>query len=213
MKLSSCYRIGKKARVGRATAPIPSQKAHGRLRRLSKQRFQRAFMPQCGRLRSMGVCGFEPTDPPPQKIARDNERRASQSGSRRPHASYCSRSRLGRGPGDAPRRDRNSIVSSAHPPIGWAADLKLGAVPSSPWRTKPSCRREKFPGRMSESGSRSNARAAIMVNVPIWSLFQALRQGPFQHADCFSWRERGKLCGVARRNEEEIRRDRPFRGQ
>jgi hypothetical protein len=31
-------------------------------------RFQRAFMPQCGRLRAMGVCGFEPTDPPPQKI-------------------------------------------------------------------------------------------------------------------------------------------------
>jgi hypothetical protein len=25
-------------------------------------------MPQCGWLRSMGVCGFEPRDPPPQKI-------------------------------------------------------------------------------------------------------------------------------------------------
>jgi hypothetical protein len=25
-------------------------------------------MPQCGWLRSMGVCGFEPGDPPPQKI-------------------------------------------------------------------------------------------------------------------------------------------------
>ncbi len=32
-------------------------------------------MPQCGGLRSMGVCGFEPTDPPPQKRER-NERRA-----------------------------------------------------------------------------------------------------------------------------------------
>jgi hypothetical protein len=30
-------------------------KAHGRFRRLSKQRFQRAFMPQRGRLRLMGV--------------------------------------------------------------------------------------------------------------------------------------------------------------
>jgi Cytochrome C oxidase subunit II, periplasmic domain len=43
-------------------------KAHGPLRGLSKQRFQRAFMPQCGRLRSISVCGLEPTDPPPQKI-------------------------------------------------------------------------------------------------------------------------------------------------
>jgi len=51
-----------------AKAPIPSHKAHGRLRGLSKQRFQRAFMPQCGRLRSMRVCGFEPTDPSPRKI-------------------------------------------------------------------------------------------------------------------------------------------------
>jgi hypothetical protein len=25
-------------------------------------------MPQCGRLRAMGVCGFEPTGPPPQEI-------------------------------------------------------------------------------------------------------------------------------------------------
>jgi hypothetical protein len=52
-----------------ATAPIPSHKAHGRLRGLSKQRIQRAFMPQCGRLRAISVCGLEPTDPPPQKIA------------------------------------------------------------------------------------------------------------------------------------------------
>ena len=34
----------------------------------SKRRLQRAFMPQCGRLRSMGVCGLEPTDPPPHRI-------------------------------------------------------------------------------------------------------------------------------------------------
>jgi Cytochrome C oxidase subunit II, transmembrane domain len=26
-------------------------------------------MPQCGRLRTISVCGLEPTDPPPQKIA------------------------------------------------------------------------------------------------------------------------------------------------
>jgi len=26
-------------------------------------------MPQCGRLRAISVCGLEPTDPPPQKIA------------------------------------------------------------------------------------------------------------------------------------------------
>ena len=54
-----------------ATAPIPSHKVHGRLRGLSKQRFQRAFMPQCGRLRAISVCGLEPTDPPPQKIAEE----------------------------------------------------------------------------------------------------------------------------------------------
>jgi hypothetical protein len=45
----------------------PSHKAHGRLRGLFKQGFQRAFMPQRGRLRSRGVCGFEPTDPPPAR--------------------------------------------------------------------------------------------------------------------------------------------------
>jgi hypothetical protein len=53
------------------TAPIPPHKAPGRLGGLSKQCFQRAFMPQCGRLRAMGVCGFEPTDPPPQMIEED----------------------------------------------------------------------------------------------------------------------------------------------
>ena len=73
------------------------------------------------------------------------------------------------------------------------------------------------PGRMNELESRPNARACIMVNGPIGSMFQALRQGPFQFADCFSWRERGKLCGGARRNAEEVRsgkpRTRSFRGQ
>jgi hypothetical protein len=52
----------------RRDTPIPSHKAHNLLRDRSKQRFQRAFMPQGGRLRSMGVCGLEPTDPPPQEI-------------------------------------------------------------------------------------------------------------------------------------------------
>jgi hypothetical protein len=28
-------------------------------------------MPQCGRLRAISVCGLEPTDPPPQKIAEE----------------------------------------------------------------------------------------------------------------------------------------------
>lgn len=188
-------------------------------------------MPQCGRLRAISVCGLEPADPPPQKIAEEMKDPPANP-ARRHHASYRARSRLDRGPGDGPRRDRNSIVSSAHPPIGcaaggndhegerkqrfWtysypqdqggglecdsgmikAADLKLGDFPSSPWRTNPSWRETR--GRL------------------IWSMFQASRQRLFQNADCFSWRERGKLCGVARRNKEQRRgrpRDRPFRGR
>jgi hypothetical protein len=31
-------------------------------------------MPQGGRLRSMGVCGLEPTDPPPQEIEEEMKR-------------------------------------------------------------------------------------------------------------------------------------------
>ncbi len=65
---SAKKRIVKFPQSQRREAPIPSHKAHVRLRGLSKQRFQRAFMPQCGRLRSMGVCGLEPTDSPPQRI-------------------------------------------------------------------------------------------------------------------------------------------------
>src|SRR5580704_12956698 len=76
---------------------------------------------------------------------------------------------------------------------------------------------DAVPGRTNESGSRPKARASVMGNVSLWSMFQALRRGPVQYTDCFSWRERGKLCGVARPNEEEMRRDRPrarpFRGQ
>jgi hypothetical protein len=92
MKLSSCCRIVKKSAWGRDPALMhmapkwalmkdgPGHAAddggkaadfgdsygRARPRSLSKQRFQRAFMPQCDRLHAMGVCDLEPTDPPPQ---------------------------------------------------------------------------------------------------------------------------------------------------
>jgi hypothetical protein len=185
-------------------------------------------MPQCGRLRSIRVCGFQPTDPPPYRprpegrfvrFIRSAARliktfgtgflplgfglAAGQIGFKKERLRWRLRIQF-------PDRSRGRATS---PTLRGERSRRAGG---KNWARRRD-RIDAVPGRTNESGSRPNARASVMGNVSLWSMFQALRRGPVQYTDCFSWRERGKLCGVARPNEEEMRRDRPrarpFRGQ
>jgi hypothetical protein len=119
-------------------------------------------MPQCGRLRSMGVRGFEPTDPPPQKIEEEMKGAPYR---RRPEGRFL---RLPGRPRDSSRLSaglfaaklwacgRTNRVSKNKDQVAalefdsgtiQATELKPGDIPSFPWRTEPSCQ----PGKLGAS--------------------------------------------------------------
>ena len=58
---------------------------------------------------------------------------------------------------------------------------------------------DAVPGRMNESWFRAEKEGRVL-----WSVFQAVRQGPLEHADRIQGRERASLSGVARRREKEL---------
>lgn len=94
---SRCFRY-KSETIREAQGRSPEDKGgHGQKDRLcvpgSNQHFQRAFMPQCGQLRSTDVCGFGSSGPPPQRIEDDNERRAIRAAA---HGPVCEAHPAGR---------------------------------------------------------------------------------------------------------------------
>ena len=183
-------------------------------------------MPQCGQLRSMGVCGFEPTDPPPYRPRPEGRFvRFIRSAARLIETfgrAFCREALSSRrdksvskkkDQGDGLECD-SGMIQTAGPEAGRHPQLSVAneaVVPAGKIGRGEVTASTRF------RAGRTNLVQGRTRGHLLWSMFQALRQGPVQYTDCFSWRERGKLCGVARRNEEEMRRDRPharpFRGQ